>query len=380
MKKPNVCFIIEKTTDIRFINGLKDYFNVTILARKRKDYTIVPWQISDEVKTRIFRCNRLLYPLVLFIWIIKNGFGFDVFIVNSDTLVGVSVNLAEFFLQKPHVSLICKPTLEYLSAKYLMHKIGLLHFLFLYFLIKPLIMWNISQFDLNIALSKYIKDKLRKYSRKEVQTISIYGIDKIFKPLDSSTQGELRERLCLPIDKYIIFVSSRISPEKDIFTLFKATKLLIERDGITDIVLLNLSGQYKDFITQANSIGLEKFVIGQCAINPYDLPSYYQASDLCIQPSLYEGLGFSPLEALACGTPVIVSHAGGLKESTIHMVHSLHFKPGDAEDLAEKIRYAYYHRKKMKQMAEVGKRWVREKYDSKMVFNKLETAVKQLLK
>jgi len=379
MKKPNVCFIIEKTTDIRFINGLKDYFNVTILARKRKDYTIVPWQISDEVKTRIFRCNRLLYPLVLFIWIIKNGFGFDVFIVNSDTLAGVSVNLAKYFLQKPMVAIIQKPTIEYLYARYCKGHIGAIQYFLLHNIIRLLIMWNIYHFDLSIVVSCYIKSKLSRYSKREIKVIPLYGIDNVFKPLPSDKKRELREKLNIPLGKYVIFISSRISPEKGIYSFLKAMKLLI-KEGIKDIILLNLSGQYKDFVKLAQKFALKEFIISRPAIIPYNLPPYYQSVDLCIQPSLYEGLGLSPLEALACGTPVIVSHAGGLKESTIHMVHSLHFKPGDAEDLAEKIRYAYYHRKKMKQMAEVGKRWVREKYDSKMVFNKLETAVKQLLK
>jgi len=379
MKKLNLCYVIEETTDIRFINGLKNYFNVTVLARKRKDYTIVPWKIPEEVETRLFHCNRLLYPFLLLIWIIKYASVFDVLVVNSDTLTGLSINFSRFFSQKPHVSLICKPTLEYLSAKYLKHKIGLLHFLFLYFLTKPLIMWNISQFDLNIVLSDYIQGKLRKYSKKKVQIIPIYGIDKVFKPLFPDKQKELRKKLNLPTDKYVIFVSSRISPEKDISTLFKATKLII-KDGIRDIVLLNLSGQYKDFISQANRIGLEKFATGRPAINPYDLPSYYQASDLCIQPSLYEGLGLSPLEALACGTPAVVSHTGGLKESTIHKVHNLHFKPGDAKDLAEKIKYAYTHRKEMKSMAERGMKWVKRQYNSEKVFRKFNDVIEKLLR
>jgi glycosyltransferase involved in cell wall biosynthesis len=45
-----------------------------------------------------------------------------------------------------------------------------------------------------------------------------------------------------------------------------------------------------------------------------DLPLFYNASDLFVFPSCYEGFGFPPLEALACGTPVICSHATSLPE------------------------------------------------------------------
>ncbi|MBC7225158.1 MAG: glycosyltransferase family 4 protein, partial [Anaerolineae bacterium] len=45
-----------------------------------------------------------------------------------------------------------------------------------------------------------------------------------------------------------------------------------------------------------------------------DLPALYSGADCFAYPSLYEGFGLPPLEAMACGTPVLASHAGALAE------------------------------------------------------------------
>ncbi len=377
MKKLNLCFIIEDTTDIRLIDGLNKYFNVTIFGRRRKNYNIVPWKIPEDVNTFLFSCRRILYPVVLFFSLLRNSSSFDFFVVNSDTLTALSVNLVKYFVRKPSISVIQKPTLEYLQAKNLKGNVKLVHYQLLHVIARILVMWNIAHFDLNIVVSNYIKCKLLKYSKNKIVVIPFYGIDTLFAPSYKKTKNQIRKELSLPQDKYIIFVSSRISPEKDITTLFKSVKLLIA-DGINDIILLNLSGQCEDFIRIAKGFGLDKFAIGRPAIIPYALPPYYQAIDLCVQPSLFEGLGLSPLESLACGTPAIVSHTGGLKESTSHKVHSLHFKPNGPEDLADKIKYAYKNRKELLSMAQRARIRIREKYNSADVFRAFKMTVEKL--
>jgi len=377
MKKLNLCFVIEDTTDIRLIDGLNKYFNVTIFARKRKNYSIVPWKIPGDVSIRLFSCKRMLYPVVIFFSLLRNSSSFDLFVVNSDTLSALSVNLVKYLVHKPSISVIQKPTLEYLQAKNLTGNMKLLHYLLVYVITRIVMIWNISHFDLNTVVSNHIRRKLAKYSKSRIVVIPFYGINAVFTPSSEKTKYLIREELSLPQDKYIIFVSSRISPEKDITTLFKAIKSLIHK-GIKDIILLNLSGQYKNFINMAKTFNLEDSVVGRPAINPYDLPPYYQAIDLCVQPSLFEGLGLSPLESLACGTPAIVSHTGGLKESTSHKVHSLHFGPNEPEDLAEKIKYAYDHKEEMALMAERGKIRVRKKYNSEDVFRMFKKVVEKL--
>ncbi|KKI00370.1 hypothetical protein EO95_13930 [Methanosarcina sp. 1.H.T.1A.1] len=63
-----------------------------------------------------------------------------------------------------------------------------------------------------------------------------------------------------------------------------------------------------------NELNLQNDVIFTGYVPDEDLPALYNAADLFVYPSLYEGFGLPPLEAMACGTPVIVSNTSSLPE------------------------------------------------------------------
>jgi glycosyltransferase involved in cell wall biosynthesis len=60
--------------------------------------------------------------------------------------------------------------------------------------------------------------------------------------------------------------------------------------------------------------GLEGRVVFPGYVDDADLPALYSAAAVFVYPSLYEGFGLPPLEAMACGTPVISSNAASLPE------------------------------------------------------------------
>jgi len=68
----------------------------------------------------------------------------------------------------------------------------------------------------------------------------------------------------------------------------------------------------------------------------HQLPAYYSGAEVLVNPSLYEGFGFPPVEAMACGCPVIVSSAGALPEVVGDA--ALVVDPNDPLALAEAIR------------------------------------------
>ncbi|MBA7667497.1 D-inositol 3-phosphate glycosyltransferase [subsurface metagenome] len=79
-------------------------------------------------------------------------------------------------------------------------------------------------------------------------------------------------------------------------------------------------GAEADFRKHTLRVINELNILGDVVFTDYvpqeDLPAYYSGAECLILPSFYEGFGFPPLEAMACGCPVIVSNRASLPEVT----------------------------------------------------------------
>ena len=92
---------------------------------------------------------------------------------------------------------------------------------------------------------------------------------------------------------------------------------------------------------------------------------------MCVQASREEGLGFSVLEALACGTPVVATAVGGLQEVVKDGVTGWTAPPGDAAALASALRDALDKPEDARRRAAAGAAIVRERFDSQHAFDRL---------
>ena len=143
---------------------------------------------------------------------------------------------------------------------------------------------------------------------------------------------------------YVLFVGSE-HPRKNLPTLIKAFKVLKERTGRRDLRLVKVGragGREADFrsytlraIREAG-LRLDEDVVLTGFVDARDLPAYYSGAEVFVLPSYYEGFGFPPLEAMACGCPVVVSNAGALPE--VAGPASLVVDPHDIEGLAEAMQ------------------------------------------
>ena len=136
---------------------------------------------------------------------------------------------------------------------------------------------------------------------------------------------------------------------------------------------MHRSGGYQSFIKEAERFGIAARAIATEAVHPHrQLPLDYQASDLCVQASREEGLGFSPLEALSCEVPVIAAAVGGLKETIIDNQTGWTYPAGDAEALANRIEAALDDPTEAARRAAAGRKMVCAIYDQQIVFDQLE--------
>ena len=137
--------------------------------------------------------------------------------------------------------------------------------------------------------------------------------------------------------EYILFVGE-ISERKNIARLLKAFHVL-QRKNKTKNRKLVLAGKVtadtQKILQEVDHLGLQSHVLLTGYVPNEDLPFIYNAADLFVFPSLYEGFGIPPLEAMACQVPVVASSATSIPEVVGN--GAILFDPYSVEDMAEKI-------------------------------------------
>jgi D-inositol-3-phosphate glycosyltransferase len=139
------------------------------------------------------------------------------------------------------------------------------------------------------------------------------GVDlELFKPTDMQPA---RDKLNIE-EKNVVLYVGRLEPLKGVDILVKAVADL-EMVGSTRLLIVGgdmkadpLAGRLGRL---AGSLGIAEKVTFTGPVPHSDLPTYYGAADVLCLPSHYESFGLVALEAMACGTPVVVSRVGGLK-------------------------------------------------------------------
>ncbi len=137
------------------------------------------------------------------------------------------------------------------------------------------------------------------------------GVDASFRPLSADQVAAFRTRAGLP-DRFVLFVGT-LEPRKNVARLIEAyARLPKERPPL---MLVGGKGWlYDDIFARVEALDLSDEVCFVGYVPAEDLPCWYNAAELFVYPSLYEGFGLPPLEAMACGTAVITSTASSLPE------------------------------------------------------------------
>ena len=133
-----------------------------------------------------------------------------------------------------------------------------------------------------------------------------------FKPVNQSIA---RQRVGIH-EKQVILYVGRIEPLKGIDVLLEAAALLDRSDDIRVLIVGGSPGNDAELgrlKALTTELGIESMVTFTGAIKQNKLPDYYSAADVFVLPSHSESFGLAALEAMACGTPVVVSRVGGLK-------------------------------------------------------------------
>jgi glycosyltransferase involved in cell wall biosynthesis len=164
-----------------------------------------------------------------------------------------------------------------------------------------------------IAISENTRrDVVQQYGVSPDQVDRIYyGLDPIFRPLPPDQVAEFRRRRGLP-ERFLLFVGT-LEPRKNVAGLVEAYACL--PGDCPPLLLVGGKGWlYDDIFARVEALNLADRVRFVGYIPGEELPWWYNAAELFVYPSVYEGFGLPPLEAMACGTPVVSSNVSSLPE------------------------------------------------------------------
>ena len=197
----------------------------------------------------------------------------------------------------------------------------------------------IRRADLIVAISRSTAEDLIQFLDVPAEKIKLVypGISEQYKPRDPLQAAEYISRKYNVSPRYMAAVGT-VEPRKNLTLLVRAMGILKNKGQIGCPLLISGGKGWKNtrLFQEIESAGLTENEIRFLGYLPdEDLPLFYAGSQVFLFPSLYEGFGLPPLEAMACGTPAVASDAKCMPE--VLGDAAILVPPTDAEGFAAAI-------------------------------------------
>ena len=187
----------------------------------------------------------------------------------------------------------------------------------------------------------------------------------IYNGYDYSRQKNLKDPVAVKTelaigDRHVISMASRVAPQKDIDMLVRVAQIIGKKRNDIVFLMLGDGPQLEEFreVVKKEKVDNLKFLGYR-----NDVESIIHASSICILCSKHEeGVSNSIMEALADGKPVVATESGGTNEIITSGENGFIVKPGDAEDMAEKIAYLVDNGEFREQMGKRAVEIINEKF------------------
>jgi glycosyltransferase involved in cell wall biosynthesis len=189
-----------------------------------------------------------------------------------------------------------------------------------------------------IAISQFTKQRIveRLGVKPDKVTVIPNGVDERFSPRTPEEIQAVRRSLGISAPAYILCVGS-LEPRKNLRRLLQAwASVQRSLDADVELVVAGAKGSSRVFET-VRVDPLPPRVRFTGYVSDEQLPCLYAGALALVYPSLYEGFGLPPLEAMACGTPVVTSDGTSLAEVAADAAVLVNAE--DAHSIAEGIRH-----------------------------------------
>ena len=180
--------------------------------------------------------------------------------------------------------------------------------------------------------------------KNKIFVIPLAANSNFYPNIEVKANEEIRKKYNIPKDiKYFLSVCT-IEPRKNLVFAVSNFLAFIKKNNIEDLVLVLAGGHWKklspEVVAAIDEFGSADKIIQTGYVDEKDLASLYSNAECFVYPSLYEGFGLPPLEAMQCGTPVITSNTSSLPEVVGDA--AIMIDPHDDEALIQSYERMYY--------------------------------------
>lgn len=189
--------------------------------------------------------------------------------------------------------------------------------------------------------------------KSERVAVTPYAPRRSFRPVPPEQTVEVRRRLGIE-DEFLLFVGT-IEPRKNLLTLVSAYEEILRTSSVrAQLVIAGREGWLMDDLyAYIKRTGIKDSLHFTGYLSEEDLAALYSSCRVFIYPSLYEGFGLPPLEAMACGAPVITSRIHSIMEVVGEAAHLV--EPTDAKDIAQSIVTLLADEGERKRLSQAGR-------------------------
>ncbi|HEV2730009.1 MAG TPA: glycosyltransferase, partial [Terriglobales bacterium] len=202
------------------------------------------------------------------------------------------------------------------------------------------------QIDAYVAISSFVREKF-------VQTGLPAGKISVKPNFVDPDPGERSDH-----GDYALFVG-RLSPEKGLLTLLQAWERL---PSAVPVVIAGDGPMRPQLEAEVARKRLSRVHFAGRLRRQEAYDAIKKAAFLVVPSIWYEPFGLVVAEGFACGTPVLGASVGGIEEMLEDQVTGLHFTPGDPEELAKKVAWAWTHATELAEMGKAARRVYEDRY------------------
>ena len=178
-----------------------------------------------------------------------------------------------------------------------------------------------------IVVSDYAKTKIKRFVReKNVLVMNNFIDDKFF---------ENRKCLQRSSNQFIIGFAGRLNKNKGILDFVLAMKIIVDKYPDTKVLIAG-DGELRETLSKiVKELKLDKNIELLGLVQ--DMTSFYKRISIFVNPSYYEAMGLTHIEAMAMGVPVVVSNVPAMNAMLTNRKNCLFFEKGDIDDMVSKI-------------------------------------------